>query len=762
MTDGSATGRDEIEVAHEALIRHWPRLRAWLDQDRAGLLLRESIREAAREWERHSHDESYLAHRGRRLSEAEALAHYPRFALNALEQSYLDAAFALREREAQEREAQRQRELTAQRERAELAEAAQHEAEQRVTEQAAAARRLRRRLMVAVGLGAIALLAAVSALWGFWQAAEQSQLAIAAASTAAAESARADDQAATAEAERGAAIVAASTAVAERLRADRQAVIDRARALAAEAPRQAAADQGERGLLLARQAFLFNQAAEGAAIAVTDEALRSTLGRAKPSRVWTAHDSSVGSVVFSPDGQMLASAGNDNTIRLWDLSAPAAPPIELAANAGPVFDVAFSPDGQTLASGDAGGTVRLWDLADPTASPSVLPGHDGAAATVAFNSDGKMLASGGEDGVVRVWDPNDPTAAPSTLIDRENGISAVAFSPAGGKLAVSGLANGTVLLWDLANPSAVPSPLPGTGRRVLALAFSDDGETLATGSEDGSVRSWDLTQPEPSPIDFPDHEDQVTSVAFSPDSTILASGSRDGTARLRETSNPSAAPVELIGGRGAILSLAFSPNGQRLVSSMDDGTIRLWTARAEILAQSVCRQVTRNLTLAEWIQYVGEDVPYERTCPDLPPATVVRPLVLVGESAYRQAIPLAVGTDDSDLNNEICWKGSLDGFAEVVRPACDRAIALEPANGLFYDSRGLDRALTGDYAGAAADFERFLAWAHDTGTADTSIRDRENWIALLRVERSPFDQQTLERLRSEIVESAADATPLAS
>src|SRR5829696_5656027 len=172
MSDRQPSGRDEVEVAHEALIRHWPRLRDRLEADRAALLLRESIREAAQEWARHDRDESYLAHRGRRLGEAEGLTHHPRFTLNAQEQAYLDAAVALREREQQEREAQRQRELAAQRERAELAEAARHEAEQRVAEQALAAGRLRRRFLIAVGLGALALLAAIGAFRGFQRAGE--------------------------------------------------------------------------------------------------------------------------------------------------------------------------------------------------------------------------------------------------------------------------------------------------------------------------------------------------------------------------------------------------------------------------------------------------------------------------------------------------------------------------------------------------------------------------------------------------------------
>src|SRR3712207_6493621 len=104
MTEPQPAGRDEVEVAHEALIRHWPRLRQWLDQDRAALLLRETVREAAQEWERHDRDESYLVHRGRRLAEAEGLRQHPRLQLNDLEQTYLDAAVAVRQREEQERQ----------------------------------------------------------------------------------------------------------------------------------------------------------------------------------------------------------------------------------------------------------------------------------------------------------------------------------------------------------------------------------------------------------------------------------------------------------------------------------------------------------------------------------------------------------------------------------------------------------------------------------------------------------------------------------
>lgn len=99
----SVTGHEEVEVAHEALIRHWPRLRAWLDEDRDSLRLRSGIREAAREWEMGKRDESLLVHRGARLQDAEALSQQARFAPNALERAYLDACEGLQRKAARQR-----------------------------------------------------------------------------------------------------------------------------------------------------------------------------------------------------------------------------------------------------------------------------------------------------------------------------------------------------------------------------------------------------------------------------------------------------------------------------------------------------------------------------------------------------------------------------------------------------------------------------------------------------------------------------------
>jgi energy-coupling factor transporter ATP-binding protein EcfA2 len=94
-----ATGREAVEVGHEALIRHWPRLRSWLDEDRTTLRLREGVREATREWDRSGKEETLLVHRGLRLLEAETLRGHRTFGLNELEEVYVESCVALRERE---------------------------------------------------------------------------------------------------------------------------------------------------------------------------------------------------------------------------------------------------------------------------------------------------------------------------------------------------------------------------------------------------------------------------------------------------------------------------------------------------------------------------------------------------------------------------------------------------------------------------------------------------------------------------------------
>jgi WD40 repeat protein len=152
--------------------------------------------------------------------------------------------------------------------------------------------------------------------------------------------------------------------------------------------------------------------------------------------------------------------------------------------------------------------------------------------------------------------------------------------------------------------------------RVTALTFSPDGTLLASGSYDETVLLWDLREPDVAPKILYSHEGRITSLAFSPDGALLASGGDDSTIQVWDTRQPGA-PIVLEGHTGTVTAVVFHPDGLTLASGSQDSTIRLWP-RTEVLADMVCSKVGRNLSMEEWRQFVGTDVPYERTCPNLP------------------------------------------------------------------------------------------------------------------------------------------------
>jgi WD40 repeat protein len=201
----------------------------------------------------------------------------------------------------------------------------------------------------------------------------------------------------------------------------------------------------------------------------------------------------VHSVAFSPDGQRLASGGDDKTVKVWDLGQPEGQPLTLRGHTDQVWSVAFSPDRQRLASGSWDETVKVWDLGQPEGQPLTLRGHTGMVYSVAFSPDGQRLASGSDDKTVKVWTLGPPEGQPLTLRGHTGDVFSVAFSPDGQRLFTRDSAGG-VLAWD-----------PRTGERLASekppamwsgqSAQSPDGKLLALGQSDGSIDLVELRPP---------------------------------------------------------------------------------------------------------------------------------------------------------------------------------------------------------------------------------------------------------------------------
>ena len=569
------------EITHEALLRAWPRLREWIDTDRAGLLIRQQLTDVADVWHREGHHPSLL-YQGPRLATARGWADTagPRADLTPLARQFL-AVSVQREHD----------------------------------EQRAIRRRTRRLGQLVAALAVLLLVATTATIDAFRKqetVREQRDIALSQKVAKNATELRATNPALaaqlslaayrlkpTSEAE-GSLLSTFATPFATRLTGHDGAVNSVAISPDGHTLATGAADNMIRvwdiantrdptsqGILTTHSdvvnSVVFSPDGRTLAAGGGDGTVRVLdLLQRKEVAAFTGHSTHpVHSVVFSPDGRTLAAGGGDGTVRVLDLLQRKEVAAFVAHSTHPVYSVAFSPDGNTLATGGGDGTARIWDITNPRPLSPLSPlgtaaGHIGKVSSVAFSFDGHMLATGGADHRAQLWDITNPQQ-PSPLgnsLSHNTPVSAMAFSPDGHTLATGSDDDFTSWLWDVTNPRQANHlvTLRGHTNQVSSVAFSRDGRTLATGSADGTARLWDISGPA-----LTDHSNTVTSVAFSPDGRTLATGSADNNARLWDITNPSRPRTILTGYTNAVV--AFSPADELLAIGSADGRARLWDVR---------------------------------------------------------------------------------------------------------------------------------------------------------------------------------------
>jgi serine/threonine protein kinase/DNA-binding XRE family transcriptional regulator len=352
------TREPTVEVAHEALLREWGRLRAWLDASRADIRMQRLLAAAVAEWSAAGRDPSYLLS-GVRLAQFEGWAAQTGLVLTLDERAFLDASLAERtEREAAE-QARQQRELATARQLAE-------EQQRRADEQSRAAARLRRRALYLAGALALALLAASAAgIFANNNATLATQNA---------------DVARTAQ-------IAGDEANHQRRAAEANLTRAEAERLAAEANRLVV----ERGnvdvaTLLALRSVKMQYTPQG------DEAVAGVSQLVYPERILTGHTGYVGRVRFTPDGRYLVSASIDGTVRVWDIQSG----VTLHENRYPgwMLQVDISPDGMLFVSSGAEGMVYLTARASDVPQRQLV-GHSGFVGGAVFSPDGHYVVTVG-------------------------------------------------------------------------------------------------------------------------------------------------------------------------------------------------------------------------------------------------------------------------------------------------------------------------------------------------------------------------------
>lgn len=527
-----------VEMAHEAILREWARLRNWLDNSRHDIRQQRILAAASADWLRAGKDPSYLL-RGARLDQFAAWSSETGLALTPKERTFLETSLAQQTREEENERERQARELS-------LAHQAAESAHQAEISQRRAANRLR---YLAAGLLVFLMAALALSLFAFGKQRD-------------AEDARA-------------------TSDANLIQAEQEALINHSLALNASAREVWTQGDHELGLALAIEANRVPNAPSEVNRTLADMAyapgLRKLIGH---------HEAPIYCAEFTPDGRyILTGAGRwldidpiaeDNTLRLWDVETDAEVR-RFVGHADAVVDVRISPDGRTAISGSWDQTLIRWNL-ETGEIIHRFEGHTGAIAEVVLSPDGQTVLSAGYDGTVRLWDV-ETGAELHQFADLPDPVLADllggAFSP-DSRIAYVGAIKDyeteLLITWDIENNTEIRRLELPFVTSFDGMAVSPDGRTAAISQENDAL-IIDLETGDEIRR-FIGHNNGVYPLIFTPDGNMLLSGSFDNTIRIWDVKTGQ--EFQRFQSHN-VLTLDISPDGRTVVAASSQAkSVQLW------------------------------------------------------------------------------------------------------------------------------------------------------------------------------------------
>lgn len=275
------------------------------------------------------------------------------------------------------------------------------------------------------------------------------------------------------------------------------------------------------------------------------------------------------SLAFSPDGRWLAAAGQGSQVWLWDLTGEA-PPETLLSTARLVSEIEFSADGALLAAAGDRGRALVWNLGSRRMSELQVAAVERVISTLHFiPGGGNKLAAGLDDGAVLLFDIDTQTVLKELRGERSGVVEALAVSP-NGRWLVSGGSDEAADRWQLDAQAPIRTPLPQL-RRVADLFFQPASHFMGACTTDGALLVTDMASEKPGATPLPFHVGPVARCVQSGDGRLLALGVRDAVVLWDLTTHP---VLHQSYHPHAATALAASPDGKSLAIGSPDGSVR--------------------------------------------------------------------------------------------------------------------------------------------------------------------------------------------
>lgn len=334
------------------------------------------------------------------------------------------------------------------------------------------------------------------------------------------------------------------------------------------------------------------------------------------------HTEAVLSVVFSPDGQQLASGSGDTTVRLWDLNTQT-PMFTCTGHKNWVLCVAWSPDGKHLVSGSKSGEIQIWDPRTGKASGNLLTGHKKWITGISWEpvhlrSPCRRFVTSSKDGDARIWDA---TLRKTVIILSGHTLAVTCVKWGGDGVIYTGSQDCTIKVWETTQGKLIRE-LKGHGHWVNSLALSteyvlrtgafdhtrkqysspeemkeaalerynkmkgDAPERLVSGSDDFTMFLWEPSKDKRPKTRMTGHQQLVNHVYFSPDGLWIASASFDKSVKL--WNGVTGTFVAAFRGHvGPVYQISWSADSRLLLSGSKDSTLKVWDVREKKLKQDL-------------------------------------------------------------------------------------------------------------------------------------------------------------------------------